>query len=165
VNKSTDDKRAQGLRSLVVFASALEHISSHQPVPDAWNWGADRIQHWKDYVNIFESDQVWEAIRTFKNQLDQPEGQIKRLGNLVWALVQQRVNTQMSGWDRIFERFIIARIIDPRSMARSSPLFHHVATMASEASQLTWIMRAAAVLQIKEAKDTVPRGNDFDYQE
>jgi hypothetical protein len=70
----------------------------------------------------------------------------------------------MGAWDRVFERFIIARIINPRSIARSSPLFHQVMTMALEASQLTWIMRAAAVLQIKDAKDASPQVDNFDYE-
>jgi hypothetical protein len=165
VNKSTDDKRAHGIRSLLVFACALEHISAGQPVPDVWNWGHNRIQYWKNYVALFQNDPIWGAIQAFKEGLHQSSGRIKRLGELVWALVQQGVNPQMGAWDRVFERFIIARIIDPRSITRSSPLFHRVVTMASEASQLTWIMRAAAVLQIKNAKDASPQVHNFDYEQ
>jgi hypothetical protein len=164
VNKSTGDKRAHGIQSLIVFACALEHISSSQFVPNVWNWGDNRIQYWKGYVALFQNDPIWGAIRAFKEGLHQPNGRIKQLGELVWALVQQGVNPRMGAWDRVFERFIIARIIDPRSIARSSPLFHRVMTMASEASQLTWIMRAAAVLQIKDAKDASPQVDNFDYE-
>lgn len=165
VNKSTDDKRAHGIQSLLVFSCTLEHISSGQPIPDAWNWGDNRVQYWKDYVALFPNDPVWGAIQAFKEALYQPDERIKRLGELVWALVQQGVNPQMGPWDRMFERFIIARIVDPRSIVRSSPLFHRVRTMASEASQLTWIMRAAAVLQIKDTKDVSPQAENFDYEQ
>jgi hypothetical protein len=164
VNKSTDDKRAHGIQSLLVFACALEHISSAQDIPDAWNWGESRETYWKDYVSRFPRDPIWKAIQEFKAGLRQPDGQTKRLGGLIWALARQGMNIQMGAWDRIFERFIIARIVDPRSIARSTPLFHRVTTMASEASQLSWIMRAAAVLQIQDAKNTSPL-DDFDYQQ
>jgi hypothetical protein len=138
-NKSTNNKCACGVQSLIIFACSLERISSHSSVPDEWNWGKNHITYWKEYVNIFPEDEIWQAIQNFKSGHDQP-GQVGLLGKLVWALVWQGMNCHMKAWDHVFERYIIARIIDPRTITCSSPLFHQVITMASEASQITWIM-------------------------
>lgn len=165
VKRSTEDKRAHEVKNLVIFACALEHISAGHSIPEAWNWDEKRYQYWNDYVSLFRNDAIWNTIRVFKEKIQQPNGRVKRLGDLIWALARQGANPTMKAWDRVFERFIVARLIDPRSITRSSPLFHRVGTMATEASQLTWIMRAAAVLQIKNAKDAWPQIEAFDYDQ
>lgn len=71
----------------------------------------------------------------------------------------------MMAWDRILERFIIARLVDARLIGSDSPQFHNPRTMATLASETTWISRAGILLHLVGVRAAAPEGVPFDIDQ
>ncbi|KAF8315258.1 hypothetical protein DL93DRAFT_2227622, partial [Clavulina sp. PMI_390] len=162
VQPNTLMKRARLVRTLVIFSCALEHIISH-PVPAQWNWGSSRIDFWKAYVALFATDPVWTAIRAFKEAIRDTERRLALLGPMIWALLKQGMRSNMTTWDCIFERFVLACTIDSRSIANAVPRYHGMKAIFTLASEISWIARASAVMEIEHARALLPDTEYFAY--
>lgn len=161
---NTKDKRAQSLSRLAIFASALYHIHTHTSAPAQWNWSPERFARWKTYVGEQTVD-IWAPIASFAANVNNEEGQFSRFGTMIWALVTQVALPAQKPWSRIFERFVFTSFVNAKSMAAAIPQFHLIQSMATVASEMSWIARAPAIAEVSDAAAAAPADVGFEYAE